>query len=277
MPIDGGSSRDADRGVALAFALALLAACAAPKAVPDGAAIEQPAALSYPSPPEPGTDFPDYRAVAEEGAGIYVRVRILDDNDVPIARGEQSSASSNVLNFASGFIADARGYVVTAAHIANATKFKAEVITLDGRRFAGRVIAVARERELGLIKIAPFPGIEAARFADSDRLTAGEAALAIGTPGHHGGIVSVGHVIDPRLTRRIHYNDYGYDNAIALAMPIEPGHSGGPILDREGRVIGMIASFLLGQSGSHAGAQPRVGLGVPSNDIVAFLKSHIGP
>jgi S1-C subfamily serine protease len=261
---------------ALVAALAALGACAGPAAVPDGAVVEQPAALSYPSPPEPGTDFPDYRAVAERGAGIYVRVRILDENEAPVARSELSSAPSNVLNFASGFIADPRGYVVTAAHIANATKFKAEVITLDGRRFAGRVIAVARERELALIKIAPFPGMQAARFADSDRLTAGAAALAIGTPGHHGGIVSVGHVIDPHLARRIHYNDYGYDNAIALAMPIVPGHSGGPVLDREGRVIGMIASFLLGESGSKAAPQPRVGLAVPSNDIVAFMKSTIG-
>ena len=261
---------------ALAAALALLAACAAPAPVPDGARVEAPAELSYPSPPEPGTDFPDYRAVAQANAGIYVRVRILDENDKPLARSEASSVSTNVLNFASGFIADKRGYVVTAAHIANATKFTAEVITLDGRRYSGRIVAVERQRELALIKIAPFPGMEAARFADSDRLFAGEPALAIGTPAHHGGIVSVGHIIEPRLNRRIHYNDYGYDNAIALAMPIEPGHSGGPILDREGRVIGMIASFLLGPSGSKAGAAPRVGLGVPANDILAFLRSHAG-
>jgi len=261
---------------AAALALFGLGACAGPSAAPEGSLVEQPAALSYPAPPEPGTDFPDFRAVAERNAGIYVRVRILAEDETPVPRSELSSAPSNVLNFASGFIADARGYVVTAAHIANSTKFKAEVITLDGRRFSGRVVAVERQRELALIKINPFPGMQAARFADSARLTAGEAALAIGTPKHHGGIVSVGRIIDPRLARRIQYNDYGYDNAIALAMPIEPGHSGGPVLDREGRVIGMIASFLLGQSGSKAAPQPRVGLAVPSDDIVAFMKSTIG-
>jgi len=264
------------RALAGTAALALLAACAAPQSVADGARVEQPATLSYPWPPEPGTDFPDYREVAEKAAGIYVRVRVLEESGKPVPRSEAANSPTNVLNFASGFIADARGYVVTAAHIANATKFTAEVITLDGRRFAGRIVAVERERELALIKIAPFPGMQAARFADSDRLFAGEAALVIGTPGHHGGIVAVGHVVEPRLQHRIHYNDYGYDNAIELAMPIEPGHSGGPILDREGRVIGMIASFLLGPSGSKAGPAPRVGLGVPANDIVAFLRSRAG-
>lgn len=261
--------------VAAALLAATLGACAGPRAVPDGAKVEPAATLSYPAPPPPGLDFPDYRAVAEAAAGIYVRVRIVAA-DEPVPTSERGSAPSNVLNFASGFIADARGYVVTAAHIANATTFKAEVITLDGRRFAGRVVAVERERELALIKIAPFPGIQAARFADSARLAAGQPALAIGTPGHHGGIVSVGTILDPRLARRVRYNDYGYDNAVALAMPIEPGHSGGPILDREGRVIGMIASFLLGEAGSKARPAPPIGLGVPSNDIVAFLKAHIG-
>ena len=250
----------------LGLALLILAACAAPAPSPDGARVETPAALTFTDPPGPGLDFPDYRAVAEASAGIYVRVRI-------VAEEERGGGPSNVLNFASGFIADGRGYVVTAAHIANATKFKAEVITLDGRRYHGRVVAVERGRELGLIKINPFPDMPVARFADSAELSAGEPALAIGTPAHHGGIVSVGRIIEPRLARRIHYNDYGYDNAIALAMAVEPGHSGGPLVDGRGRVIGMIASFLLGKGGSNA---PHVALAVPSNDIAAFLKAHEG-
>ncbi len=263
------------RAAALALALGLLGGCASPQATPDGARVERPAALSFPYAPAPGVDFPDYRAVAEQNAGIYVRVRVIAE-EAAGARSEAASEPSNVLNFASGFIADARGYVVTAAHIANATRFRAEVVTLDGRRYEGRIVAVERARELALIKIAPFPGMAAARFADSSKLAAGEPALAIGTPKHHGGIVSVGRILEPRLARRIQYNDYGYDNAIALAMPIETGHSGGPVLDREGRVIGMIASFLLGEGGSKAKPEPPVGLAIPSNDIVAFLKRQTG-
>ncbi|MFI4986872.1 MAG: S1C family serine protease [Alphaproteobacteria bacterium] len=265
------------RPALLALGLGLLAACAAAttRTAEDGAKVEEPAALSFPYAVEPGVDFPDFRAVAEGNAGIYVRVRVIAE-ETAAARSEAASQPSSVLNFASGFIVDARGYVVTAAHIANSTAFKAEVVTLDGRRFSGRIVAVERAHELALIKIDPYPGMMAARFADSSTLAAGEPALAIGTPKHHGGIVSVGRILDPRLARRIQYNDYGYDDAIALAMSIDTGHSGGPVLDREGRVIGMIASFLLGEGGSKAKPRPPVGLAVPANDIAAFLKRQTG-
>jgi S1-C subfamily serine protease len=166
------------------LALSVLAACGAHAPSPDGARVETPATLTFPDAPEPGLEIPDYRAIAETSAGIYVRVRI-------VAEEERGGGPSNVLNFASGSIADGRSHIVTAAHIANATKFKAEVITLDGRRYRGRVVVVERGRELGLIKINPFPDMPVARFADSAELSAGEPALAIGTPAHHGGIVSV--------------------------------------------------------------------------------------
>lgn len=261
--------------LAAACLVALLASCAAPLAPSDGARVEPPASLAYPYPVARDVDFPDYRAVAEREAGIYVRVRVLSEEKAEVG-GERGSAPSNVVSFASGIIVDPRGYVVTAAHIALSTKFEAEVITLDGRRFYGSVVAVERGRELGLIKIHPFPGMEVAQFRDSDTLAAGEAALAIGTPNHHGGIVTVGKILEPRSKTRIGYNDFGYDNAIILSMEVQPGHSGGPILDPQGRLIGMVASYALGKVGSRPYVSPRIAFGVPSNDILAFLHAHAG-
>lgn len=246
------------------LAFLALAACAGPAIPPDGTRVEPPASLSFPYPVGKGVDFPNYRAVAEHNAGIYVRVRVYSDAPEDVGTEPGSQAASTALSYASGIIADARGYVVTAAHVANSTRFKAEVMTLDGRRFQGRVVAVERGHELGLIKIIPFPGMPVARFADGGTLAQGEPALAIGTPKHHGGVVSVGVVLRPRFEARIHYADYGYDNAIALAMRIESGNSGGPVLDRNGRVIGMIASNY----------SADIGLAVPASDIVAFLRAH---
>lgn len=271
-------TRDAARLCRLAAGLVLalaLVACA-PRPPPDGALIEPPASLSFPYPVPPGVDFPDYRRVAEADADIYVRVRVESDERDCCTNGRDDVAGSNVVGYASGIIVDPRGYVVTAAHIALSTKFHADVITLDGHRFFGRVVAVDRQRELAIIKINPFPGMAVARFADSDRLERGEAALAIGTPGHHPGVVTVGRVIQPHLMRRIAYNDFGYDHAIELEMEVDPGHSGGPILDADGRLIGMVASFLLGPSGSKAHSRPLVALAVPSNDIRAFLHERVG-
>jgi S1-C subfamily serine protease len=247
-------------------AAAWLTACAASGPPPDGARVEPPAALSYPYPIAKGLDFPDYREVAARQSGIYVRVRVYSDAPEDVGNGRDDPTASNALSFASGIVADARGYVVTAAHVANATKYKAEVITLDGRRFQGRVVAVERARELGLIKIDPFPGMAVARFAGKETLAVGQPVLAIGTPRHHGGVVSVGAVLRPRVKTRIAYADYGYDHAIALALRIESGNSGGPVLDREGRVIGMIASNY----------SAEIGLAVPAADIERFLRAHAG-
>jgi serine protease Do len=252
----------------------LLAACAPPTPPADGARVEQPASLSYPD-AAGAAYFPNYRAVAERAAGIYVRVRVLSEERADLG-GHDSPVASNVLSYASGIIVDPRGYVVTAAHIALSDKFKAEVITLDGRRYNGRVVAVERQRELGLIKIAPFPGMAVAQFRDSATLAKGEPALAIGTPGHHGGIVSLGRILDPRRAQRISYSDFGYDNAVTLSMEVEPGHSGGPVLDREGRLVGMIASYGLGKVGSQPYVSPHLAFAVPASDILAFLRAHAG-
>jgi S1-C subfamily serine protease len=270
--------RAAARGTgALLTLLFGLGACSPPQAPAEGARVEESATLSYPYPIEKGLDFPDYRSVAERNAGAYVRVRIVSEEPEDVGRERGAGPASNVVSYASGVIADPRGYVVTAAHIALATKFKAEVITLDGRRFTGRVVSVERQRELALIKINPFAGMVAASFADSSKLTAGEPALAIGTPGHHAGVVSVGKVIETRRAVRVSYNDFGYDNAIALAMDVDAGHSGGPIFDPEGRVIGMVASCMLGEYGSRRSCVlSHIALAVPSNDILVFVNSHIG-
>lgn len=250
--------------IASALALVILTACAGTAPLPDGAKVEPAAELAFPYPIPQGLDFPNYRAVAEHGAGIYVRVRVRSEAPEDVGNLRDDPVASTALSYASGIIVDPRGYVVTAAHVANATKYKADVITLDGRRFGGQVIAVERAHELGLIKIEPFPGMKAAQFAEAPAPAQGEPALAIGTPRHHGGIVSVGLVLRPRLKTRIHYADYGYDDAIALAMRIISGNSGGPVLDRDGRVIGMIASNY----------SADIGLAVPAKDIVAFLKRH---
>jgi S1-C subfamily serine protease len=281
----------ADRGVAklpspraagLAATLLLAACllpclwgCAAPPP-PDGSVTEPAATLTFPYPIARNVKFPDYEQVAEQSAGIYVRLRIFTDEKDELDAMRDTGGSSNVLSFASGFIADPRGYAVTAAHIALSTKFKANVITMEGRSFLGQVVAVDRQRELALIKFEPFAGMSAARFADSDIIEKGEPALAIGTPAHVPGVVSVGRVMNPHLDYRIAYNDFGYDNAIELAMRVDQGHSGGPIIDREGRVMGMVASLALGKSGSNAPPRPLIALAVPSNDIRAFIAAHIG-
>ena len=250
-----------------------LAACASSEPAADGAPLEPAAILTYPYAIPAGVNFPDYQQVAERNAGVYVRLRIFTD-EKGVSMTRPSEAGSNVLSFASGTIVDPRGYVVTAAHIGLSTKFKAHVITMDGRRFLGQVVAVERQKELALIKFTPFADMAVAQFADSNALRPGAVALAIGTPAHKPGVVSVGKVMEPHLDQRMAYNDFAYESPIELAMEVDPGLSGGPVLDREGRFIGMIVGYALGASGSKAPPRPLIGLAIPSNDIRAFLDAH---
>jgi len=234
----------------------------------------EPLSLSYPYPVEKGLPFPDFRVVAERNAGIYVRVVIESQDDGPSAGHERSAGG--VINAASGIIVHSDGLVVTAAHIALSTALRGEIITADGRSHPARVLSVDPDRELAVLKMAPFPGMQMARFADSSRVEPGEPALAIGTPGNRRAVVTVGKVAAPRLRKRISYPPYGFDNALELAMEVEPGHSGGPILNRRGELIGMVASFVLGDVSKRQYVSPRITHGVPSNDIAAYLLAKSG-
>lgn len=255
--------------------IAVSALCAALASCAGGAdlAVAPPESftLTYPYGIGEGVSFPDFRAVAERAAASYVRVGI-SGADERFSASQEGGTREDIVNAASGVIVDADGHVITAAHIAMSTGLRAEVVTADGRRRPARILRVDPERELALLRMTPFPGMRPARFADSARLRPGEPALAIGAPGNRPGVVSVGAIRVPRMEKRIAYSPYGFDNAIALAMEIEPGHSGGPIVDRHGRLIGKVAGFALGDVSAPRYVSPRVGFGVPANDIAAYLR-----
>ncbi len=172
----------------------------------------EPVTLSYPYAIDDAALFAGYEDVTRRAAGSYVRVLILAKT---VARGE---GGYGIVSGASGVNVDARGYVVTAAHIAKRTGYTAKVTTMDGKVHEGAVVHVARMRELALVKIEPFPGMQVAAFADSRRLRVGQPVIGIGTPDNRKGVISLGTVTNTRLAERIGYDDYGYDDAIDLVV-----------------------------------------------------------
>jgi putative serine protease PepD len=58
---------------------------------------------------------------------------------------------------------------------------------------------------------------------------------------------------------------------------VEPGNSGGPVVNRAGEVIGMVASFVLGDTSQSDYVSPRLAYAVPSNAVAAFLRETAGP
>lgn len=208
-------------------------------------------------------EFPDYRAAADAAADGYVRVRILEPR--PPGGLPAPEESERLINAASGTLFDPRGYLVTAAHIAIDTANEAWIVVRDGRLFPARILSVDPDRDLALLWVAPFPGMRPANLAPPGALHAGDPVFAIGAPDNRPGVVSVGRVHTVRLSGRIRYPPYGFANGIRADLAVEPGFSGGPLFNRRGELIGMVASNLLGD------ALPKVAFAVPSEDLAAYL------
>jgi len=250
---------------ALIAAVAAMAACA-----PIAKRPPAPFTLSYPE--SSAANFPDHRRLAEQVAPAYVRVTIYDKGD---GIGPVDIEAQRVA-IASGILVDTRGHLVTAAHIARDGSFGASIGTSDGGEHEGVILDVDPERELALIRIAPFPGIEPAVLGDSDALVRGELALAIGTPAMIPGVVSLGRVRIARRRTPLVYGRYRVESGIELTMDVASGHSGGPVFNAQGKVIGMVASYLLGDTTKLPYVSPGIAFAVPAKAIDAYLREKLG-
>ena len=222
-------------------------------------------ALSYPYLDGTEAAFPAYRAVAERAARGYVMVTLLARAD-PITR-----EGGGELHTGSGIVLNRDGYILTAAHIARGPEFAVRVTLHDGRTLAAEVVKVSAKQELAILKTAPLPGAVPLPFADSRGIRRGDPALALGSPRRVWGVVSVGRVRIPNIGERLDYGSWGFDNAIEVALEVESGHSGGPLVNSRGELVGMVAGYELGDTAKPQYRSPRIAYVVPANDIKKWL------
>ena len=142
-----------------------------------------------------------------------------------------------------GVIVDASGYIVTNYHvIAGANQV---TVTLnDGRKPKGKIVGADPGSDIALIKIET-EGLKAATMADSAKLKVGQFVIAIGNPFGillPGAAATMG--IVSALNRTINAEGRMYENLIQTDAAINPGNSGGPLLDIEGRVIGINSAMI---------------------------------
>jgi len=160
----------------------------------------------------------------------------------------------------SGSIIDTRGYVLTNNHvIANANKVFINLA--DGSQFEGTVIGTDPENDIAVLKFDPPRGMElrTVPYGDSSTLKVGQKVLAIGNPFALERTLTVGIVSGlgrPIQTSRQHI----IRDMIQTDASINPGNSGGPLLDTQGRMIG-INTMIYSPSGGSVG----IGFAVPVN------------
>ena len=148
------------------------------------------------------------------------------------------------------------GLILTNAHVVRDRALR--VSLEDGRVLTARVAAVSKELDLAALTVDAHD-LPAIPVADSRSVKPGEFVLAIGHPWGQVGAATSGIAIGLES-----HDDSGHE-WLAVNMQLRPGNSGGPLLDSEGRLIGINAIM----------SGPNVGLAVPSHVAKAFLRTEL--
>lgn len=177
------------------------------------------------------------------------------------ARGALVQIHNGGQSFGAGTIWHADGLSVTNAHVI-AGRGALRVALPDGRTLPATVIASDPDRDLAALMVAAsdLPTVE---LGDSRRLRPGQWVMAVGHPWGVAGAVTGGVVIGvgaglPEIPRAHH-------EWIALDLHMRPGHSGGPLVDVAGRLVGINTMI----------AGPDVGFAVPLHAVARFLKQAL--
>ena len=136
----------------------------------------------------------------------------------------------------SGVIVDRRGYILTNNHVVEEAA-EVEVRLSDDRTFKAAIVGRDAKTDLAVLKIeAPADSLPVAELGDSDKLRIGQWAIAIGNPFGLDRTVTAGII---SATGRTGVGVATYEAFIQTDASINPGNSGGPLLNLEGRVIGI--------------------------------------
>ncbi len=162
-----------------------------------------------------------------------------------------------------GCIISPDGVILTSLHVVNKAK-NIEITTSTGKTYKGRVIALLRDKnDLALVKIEPKEPLQTVKFGNSENVRVGEEVLAIGNPFGFRGTLTIG------IISRIDYQR----KKIQTDAAINPGCSGGPLINLNGEVIGINQSIY---NPDNNRSNIGIGFAVPVNyakDFIAMVKN----
>lgn len=184
----------------------------------------------------------------------------------PHRRSAPQQRKSLQLARGSGFIISEDGYILTNNHIvAQADKGGIKVILTDKREFEAELIGTDPDSEVAVLKIDTdsFTYLE---LADSDKIEVGEWVLAIGNPFGLSRTVTAG--IVSAKGRNVGLTEY--ENFIQTDAAINPGNSGGPLINLDGKVVGINTAII-----SRTGGNMGIGLAIPINTAKGVFEQLI--
>src|SRR5690606_15445413 len=159
----------------------------------------------------------------------------------------------------SGFVLDTDGHIMTNNHVVNGAT-RIEVNFFDGTITRAEIVGLDPDSDLAVLKVdLPADQLHPVQFADSDALYVGQGVIAIGSPFGQRWTMTTG-IISATDRTIDSLGQYQIGAVIQTDAAINPGNSGGPLLDLQGRVVGVNSQIISG-SRSNSG----VGFAVPSN------------
>lgn len=166
----------------------------------------------------------------------------------------------------SGFLISEDGYLITNNHVIEGAD-KIEVVLNDKTKYKARVIGKDPDTDIAVLKIdedgKTFPYVE---FGDSDEIKIGQWSIAIGNPYGLNNTMTVG-IVSAR--GRMGMGLENYEDFIQTDASINPGNSGGPLVDIDGKVVG-INTAIFSQSGGNIG----IGFAIPIN-MAKYVKESL--
>ncbi|MCE9500186.1 MAG: trypsin-like peptidase domain-containing protein [Leptospira sp.] len=210
-----------------------------------------------------------FRKVFEFARDGVVSIRTTQNGNFSYPYMQFDRKNEPVAALGSGIILNRRGYIVTNYHVIDKAD-TIDIILSNGKVEKGKLIGSHERADLALIKINESPELKPAKFGDSDEVDVGDWAIAMGSPFGLEKTFTVG-VVSAKSREDL---DETGQTHIQTDAAINPGSSGGPLLNINGSVIG-INRMIRSSSGSSAG----IGFAIPINyakKVINLIENNPG-
>jgi S1-C subfamily serine protease len=210
------------------------------------AILDEPSAVAGPVSPVEPVAGPDAGLLDAYSRAVSAAVALVRPSVVHIRverRGGRSQAREGA---GSGFIITPDGYLITNSHVAGGASALQATLP-DGRTVDGELVGDDPDSDLAVVKIAA-DGLSYGRLGDSTQVRVGQVAIAIGSP------YGFQHTVTAGIVSALGRSMRGatgrlLDNIIQTDAALNPGNSGGPLVDSAGAVIGVNTAVILPAQG----------------------------
>jgi putative serine protease PepD len=181
--------------------------------------------------------------------------------EITVTQGSDALGSRSGQAQGSGFVYDADGHIVTNEHVVDGAD-SVSVTFWNGKKVDARVVGTDPSTDLAIIQVDVDSSLlHPLSLGDSSKLAVGDSVVAIGSPFGLEETVTSG-IVSALHREMTSPNNFAIDDSIQTDAAINHGNSGGPLLNAQGKVVGVNA-----QIASDSGGSDGVGFAIPSDTV----------